>query len=505
MFARTALSALLLFLSALLEPQTAGAAERVSRTLVLEGELTRADHQTYRELAFEVPAGVERINVSFSYDRENRTVVDLGLYDPNGFRGWSGGNKASFTIATADATPSYVPGPIVAGVWRLLLGVPNIREGSSARYRAEIRLDPIDAPAPASAFFNGPLRPEPGWRRGDFHTHTGHSDGSCDSLAGRRVPCPAFRTLEAARRAGLDFVAVTDHNTASQNASLRELQAYYDTLLIIPGQEITTFFGHMNVFGTTGPLEFQLGDPRLPRIDALLEAVRAQGGIASVNHPGMPSGEACMGCGWIVKDMDAAMLGAVEIANGGTMHLTGAADGQLSHIPYWQSLLDRGYRVTGIGGSDSHDPDAPINKQFPVGRPATVVFADNLSQRAILDGLRAGRAFVDLSGSKDRMVDLTISSKEGRAVMGSIARVGRGERATLAIDVRGAAGGRVELVAGAAAPQLEARALPVASDRETLTFRLPAAGRNAWWIRVDVRSADGRLILLSNPIYLKSK
>ena len=212
-----------------------------------------------------------------------------------------------------------------------------------------------------------------------------------------------------------------------------------------------------------------------------------------------------MGCGWIVKDMDAAMLGAVEIANGGTMHLTGAADGQLSHIPYWQSLLDRGYRVTGIGGSDSHDPDAPINKQFPVGRPATVVFADNLSQRAILDGLRAGRAFVDLSGSKDRLVDLTISSKEGRAVMGSIARVGRGERATLAIDVRGAAGGRVELVAGAAAPQLEARTLPVASDRETLTFRLPAAGRNAWWIRVDVRSADGRLILLSNPIYLKSK
>jgi len=497
--ARRLLVALFALLSAMIQAP-AFAEVGTFQTIVLEGDLTRANHETYLELPFDVPAGVERLSVTFAYDREDRTVVDLGLFDPNGLRGWSGGAKASFTLASSDATPSFVAGPILPGRWRLLLGIPNIRDGSRAHYRAEIRLERIDAPGPTSAFFDGALRPEPGWRRGDFHTHTAHSDGSCASLAGRRVPCPAFRTLEAARRAGLDFIAVTDHNTAAQNASLRELQAYYDTMLIIPGREITTFFGHMNVLGLTGPLEFQLGGPRLPRIDALLDDVAKQGGIASVNHPGMPSGEACMGCGWIVKDMDRAKLSAVEIANGGTMRFTGSAEGQLNHIPFWESLLDKGYRVTGIGGSDNHDPDAAANAQFPVGRPATVVYAENLSQRAILDGVRAGRVFIDLDGVKGRFLDLTLNTRQGRVLMGSTAGVGRSERTRLAIEVRGAAGGRIELIAGAGAPKL-GPPLPIAGDSETLSATLPAAGPKRWWVRANVRDSSGRLILLSNPIY----
>src|SRR5258708_32546144 len=38
--------------------------------------------------------------------------------------------------------------------------------------------------------------------------NTAHSDGSCTSLAGAKVPCPVFVTLEAAAHRGLDFVAV---------------------------------------------------------------------------------------------------------------------------------------------------------------------------------------------------------------------------------------------------------------------------------------------------------
>ncbi|MEI6283087.1 MAG: hypothetical protein WCP82_10310 [Alphaproteobacteria bacterium] len=85
---------------------------------VLTGTLTGADHETYREVAFEVPAGTKRLTVDFAYTgREDKTTVDLGLRDPQRFRGWSGGNKSQFTVSASDSTPSYLSGPLPAGTW----------------------------------------------------------------------------------------------------------------------------------------------------------------------------------------------------------------------------------------------------------------------------------------------------------------------------------------------------------------------------------------------------
>src|SRR5689334_21989715 len=83
---------------------------------VLTGALTGEDNQTWRLVPFVVPAGVTRITVDFDYTtRDERTTIDLGVLGPEGFRGWSGGNKQSFTISVSDATPSYLPGPIHEG------------------------------------------------------------------------------------------------------------------------------------------------------------------------------------------------------------------------------------------------------------------------------------------------------------------------------------------------------------------------------------------------------
>ncbi len=38
-----------------------------------------------------------------------------GFQGLDGFRGWSGGNKRTFTLSASDATPSYLPGPIRCG------------------------------------------------------------------------------------------------------------------------------------------------------------------------------------------------------------------------------------------------------------------------------------------------------------------------------------------------------------------------------------------------------
>ena len=61
--------------------------------LRLEGEVTGADHEKYRRIPFDLPRGVERLVVAFEQDgKEQRTVIDLGIEDPHGLRGASGGN-----------------------------------------------------------------------------------------------------------------------------------------------------------------------------------------------------------------------------------------------------------------------------------------------------------------------------------------------------------------------------------------------------------------------------
>ena len=472
------------------------------REIALSGVITRENHETYVEVPFSVPEDTERLTVTFDYDRENRTVIDLGIRDPNGFRGWSGGNRSTFTLATSDATSAYIPGRIPPGEWRLILGVPNIRKGVEARWRARVRFDPAGAPSPGSAFQDGPVRTGPGWYRGDLHTHSGHSDGSCDSLSGRRVPCPVFRTLEAARAAGLDFIALTEHNSTSVYPELRALQACFDTLLVLPGREITTFQGHANVFGVTSPLPFQLGSPRAPTLDAVLDAVEAEGGLLSINHPGMPSGEACMGCGWVAPIPDCSRITAVEIANGGGLRMMGSAEGPLSGLPFWEALLDRGCHVTGIAGSDNHDPDAKGGSQSPVGRPTTVVYAPELSQPAILEGLRRGRVFIDLGAPAGASIDLTVGSGKARAGMGESLRTGPAARLRLTAKVAGLPDGTVEFVSGGTSGPPTRTPVPIRGLSEVTADLRRTPGLK--WIRADVRAADGKLLLIGNPVYLQN-
>ena len=260
--------------------------------LVLSGDVTGAQNKTYFEVPFEVPAGKHRISVDFRYTaREQRAVLDLGIADPTRFRGASGGNKSHFTISETDATPSYLPGAIVPGTWRLLISVPNMRPQVVSHYTAEIR---FDARSEETGFADRPLAIGKRWYRGDLHMHTAHSDGSCLSQSGREVPCPLFLTVQTAAARGLDFIAITDHNTDSHFDDIRELQPFYDRLLLIPGREMTTFHGHFNVFGVTQFLDWRVSPGRLSLNEVLRDAL-AKGGLASVNHAQAPEGEDCMG------------------------------------------------------------------------------------------------------------------------------------------------------------------------------------------------------------------
>ncbi len=474
--------------------------------VVLTGVLTRVDHETYRELAFDVPAGVDRLTVAFDFTtREQRTTIDLGLFDPDRFRGWSGGDKMGFTLSTLDATPSYLPGPIIAGRWTLLLGVPNIRPGVEATYQATIRFGRGEA-TQVSAFSDTPLEIGPRWYRGDLHMHTCHSDGTVGSQSGaRRVPGPVYRTVEAAAARGVDFIAVTDHNAVSHHHSLRELQPYFDKLLLIPGVEITTFQGHAGVLGAVGFVEFRLTSGRLPQVTDLQDAVARQHGLFAINHPALPSNEHCMGCGWAAQGTDYARIDAVEVVNGGAMQAQGGvADGVLSGVPFWEARLNEGHRITAIGGSDNHKPDIDPEAPPAVGSPTTVVWAVNLSERAILDAIRAGRAFVDVEGMKGRGLELRAECGDAVAVMGQGLAAPAGAEIDFTVNVQGMAGARLDIILDGRHGSALANA-SVDGDDATLTFTLSVDGAGHW-IRADIRSADGaRTLLIGNPIYLNGE
>ena len=482
-------------------PDIVGFDLRLKPDLILKGQMTGADHQTYREIPFDVPAGVNRLTIEFNYaGKSQRSVIDLGLSDPNGFRGWSGGSKARFTLSASEATPAYMAGPIVPGKWHLILGVPNMRAGVIAPYEAHIHFGHETDPEPEAAYRDTVLSQVAGWYRGDLHDHSGQSDGSCESMGGKRVPCPVFVTLEAAQAHALDFIAMTEHNTLSQNHALRELQPYFDTMLLLSGREVTTFYGHANVFGISGYIPFQLGSSHLKSINDLSDFVHAKGGVISINHPTVPSGEACMGCGWQARDTDYAKIDAIEIVNGGSFHAQGdKAEGPLNGIPFWEARLNEGYHITAIGGSDSHDPKAPESRQVPVGMPRSVIYAETLSQPGLLAGIKSGRVFVDLMASGSHLVDLEAVSEKNHAVMGQNLAVSQNTHVKLKVRLVGVKGSSVEIIRNA-------QAMPdrrvIAEDQTQIEFDLSPEFKTSGWVRVNVRDNTGALQLVSNPIYI---
>jgi hypothetical protein len=470
-------------------------AQQARPDVVLRGSVTYADRQTYRELPFTVGKGVTRITVELSYtERDKHTSIDLGMLDNERFRGWSGGNKSTFTVSETDATPSYLPGPIRPGTWKILLGIPNIEDGVRSEYEAKIYFSHVaDVPA-VSTFSAAPLRSGPAWYRGDLHMHNAHSDGSCLSQSGAKVPCPLYKTVEAAAARGLDFIAITDHNTMSQYNDMRELQPYFDHLLLMPGREITTFEGHANVFGTTAFIDFRLTSPHVPNINQMLRQVQDLHGLFSINHPGSPTGASCMGCGWSVADTDYNKVTAIEAINGGSL------DGPHSGIPFWQDKLNKGFPITGIGGSDNHDADYPPSTRSAVGHPTTVVYAADLSEHAILDAIRAGHVFVDVEGTSDRMLEFTAQAGSETAATGDRMQSAAGQQVHFTVKMTALENAHPELICDGETTTL-LNASPLQQKDETRSFNYPSDGKQHW-LRVNVRSADGKLLILGNPIYL---
>lgn len=358
------------------------------------GHLSRDDRaaEPYRYLPVEVPAGSRGLTVALRYDR-SAGVLDLGCFGPAGFRGWSGAARDGFAIGPAAATPGYLAGPLEPGTWHVVLGLHRIGatgldwEVTADPTRSAPALPPADHPAdpptgpagpPAGPAAQRPADPRPGadrprrrlpaapglrWLAGDLHAHTVHSDGALT----------VHQLARLGYQRGLDFLAVTDHNTVSHHAELAGVAARTG-LVLLPGQEVTTAAGHANALGPAGWIDF-----RRPADEWLAQAEQA-GGLLSVNHP--LAGD----CAW--RQPMSRRPRHAEI-----WHWSWLDRRWGGPLAWWQAFDPE---LIPLGGSDFHRPGSDA----PPGAPTTWVACEASrvdsgdAAGAVLAGLRAGRVAV---------------------------------------------------------------------------------------------------------------
>jgi hypothetical protein len=331
----------------------------VNSLYAVDGRWSPADRaaSVWQYLPFDVPVNCPGLRIELEYDRTSG-VLDLGLIDPHGWRGWSGAVRAQIVIGPTSATPGYLNRGVPTGQWQVVLGLHRLAStgvGSRVTVTAEGATVAPSPPVPVPE--RRPRRLLPGaegltWLAGDLHAHTVHSDGawSIDAVVARAVTH------------GLDFLAVTDHNTVSHHEFLPAAGDRYG-IGVLPGQEVTTGDGHANAFGDIGWIDFRQSP------DAWVAEVARRGGLLSINHPYRGD------CAWRHPLRTRPPLAEV-------WHSTWRDRRDGGPLAWWVAA---GLPVP-IGGSDWHRP----GDRGP-GIPTTWVAC---SDADVLGGLAAGRTAI---------------------------------------------------------------------------------------------------------------
>ena len=415
---------------------------------VLAGRFEPAEHKTYRVLPVVVPEGTARLEVGYRWWPEHDTVLDLGLWDTAGyraaagFRGWSGSREGRahhgedpIWVEAGTAARCYRAGAIEPGVWWVELGAGDLSaEGSGFEVTVTARSTAVGGQAPPADPVDADhvARAEPGWYHADLHQHGRHS----------HPRAPGWEELvDWSRAAGLDVLPVVDYVTPWHGDELGAVQRAHPDLLVLPGREVITYFGHAVVLGETpGLVEYRHGfeDVDLGRIQA--DAVAA-GALFQVAHPTTyPEslfGSHCRGCEFTLDDhIDWELVTSIEVLTGPVV-LGEPPDYPnpfvATALQRWRDLLAAGHRITAVSGSDDKlGPD--------YGSSATALWCDELSRRGVVDALRAGHAYVRTHGA---LASPELEVRAGEAMMGDTVH---GE-VELEVTVRGGQGQELLLLA----------------------------------------------------------
>ena len=422
--------------------------------------VTRADQarNPYFYIPFEVPTGTTRIDVTLAYPKAEDCVVDLGAFDPRdtgypteaGFRGWSGGARDRFFLATDDATPGYVHGEIQPGTWNVILGLYKVPE-AGADVTLTISLDASPRKLEPQPLRTLPVRKGAGWYKGDLHCHTFHSDA-------RGAP---ELLHAAAKQAGLDFLAIADHNTITQRRYFHPHSS--PDLVFVRGMEVTTAEGHANVYGVDEWIDFRMTKPSDAHV--LEKLVHEKGGLLSINHDKPP----------IAWDYEMPRADCQEVWQSTWLAWNWIA------LDRYQQRLASGMKLSAIGGSDFHQPDRLMPEgPLVLARPTTMFWLPELSEDAVLAAMKSGHGYVTESPSGPHL-----EIRAGDVVMGGTAAA----LVSLDVVVRGAAGDQLVLIDATG----EIAAVDIVGDDFSTTIALENAQK---FVRAEIVAAASRERLL---------
>lgn len=531
----------------------------ITPTQVVTGSFAHALQGSYVMVPFTVPPGTTSVRVKYCWDRpegdtpgDTGHTIDLGLWQtrPAGgtwgeaqFRGWGGSSHPDVTITpqgfSSEAeylaapkghvdgrtTRGFLPGPIPAGEWAAELGVAAVvpaDEGDAdgtVAWRLEIELssDPAFAAEPyrPARYDRTPARRGAGWYAGDMHVHAEHS--ALGDATMTEVFDYAFRPLSEGG-AGLDFITLSDYVTPSGWGEIGRYQDAHPGNLVIRSSEIITYTGHTNnhaslnyVDHRTGPVYEWLGDGRVAALrdarpaSALFREVRRHRGWTQINHPTIfPSSNPtlrrfCRGCPWDFTEQqtDYRMVDAIEIQTGPASFGSAPNPFTPTAIAFWEHALDLGNRIAAVGSSDSHKAGrTESSTQAPIGHATTVVYARDLSEQSIRDGVKAGHTYVKLLGNDGPDLRFEARTAGGtRAIMGDVLHGSSAELTARVFNLaEGAAPHTLQLLRDGAVVQ----EVPVTSSDQTFRFEATSGAR----YRLQLMRGEV-IVALTSPIWLE--
>jgi predicted metal-dependent phosphoesterase TrpH len=280
-------------------------------------------------------------------------------------------------------------------------------QGAKGSYFARPTGTPVDQVPLGSLPLGGPL------------DTLGMGDSNTDlSLAYTLGGTVQERFAEAAFK-GLDYLAITDHHAdpqATGTESSRDPGFGTSGVVGVPGYE-NSIHGHAQMLGATRI--YPAGSGSTADVNAMADALRADGGIFQANHPadGIDQLKSC-------SDADARGLmwgygydvpvESVEVWN--TNHvlqrpLPASAQND-DAVFFWECMLQRGLHVAATGGGDSHW--VSIAAAQGVGNPTTWVFATERSARGVLDAIRQGRTSISLQSPLAGATQLVLEADADR-------------------------------------------------------------------------------------------
>ena len=263
-----------------------------------------------------------------------------------------------------------------AGLYAIELDFPE-----EQRYTYRIREDGRDA-AYGSLYAVREDLFSLGFFKGDTHLHSCRSDG---------VGTPAEVAL-AYRRAGFDFMCLTDHHRYAPSLEAREAMAgMTDLFTVFPGEEVhNKDMGYIHIvnFGGSGSVNEIIEtrpDYVAERIAALREEVaipegldpettlmrlfiteeiRKSGGLAVLAHPFWNTGgEYSVETAEAIFHLRRGSFDALELLASDDHD----GNGDNLQVALYYSLREEGLRTPILGASDRHDPEKPtslFNRHF---------------------------------------------------------------------------------------------------------------------------------------------